>query len=421
MVPVFLALGMNGQDFAKSFELYPAISTAPVISQADADTLKAKSLAKVFRGSSDNEVALDNGVVQFRMSLQDFGKPIFLQRKADGNGGVVLPALSLVLNGEQFVVGGENPRWVRVGARGQLFSKPFDVRQIPQTNYVWPPRGMGVRFMWANRDYSGLMVEVTYQMVDREPLVSQKVTVRNGSNFPVRISSIQQGDSGYPSGEFTGDQLNWTLRPNRVVELPDGWFRLDGQGKLVASGRKQVLNSLMPWSGLGGQTLGSWPADTKNVTGLKLKRGEVILIPTEAKIPWSVPEQVDFDTVRLVADAAKKSGLVLGAEVDLGDIPGELADRVGGSGSPVCWHSFAGVFWRQNVLANWKRMGIQVVELKGELPSRCSQAGHGEHQTPNQAAIENHLAVRDLMRQGLSVGIIIRHPDVTAYGPDQWE
>lgn len=421
MVPVFLALGMNGQDFAKSFELYPAVSTASVIAQADADSLKEKSLAKVFRGVSDDEVALDNGVVQFRMSLQDFGKPIFFQRKASGNEGVGLPPLTLVLNGEKFAIGAENPRWIRAGARGQLFSKPFDVRQIPQKNYVWPPRGMGVRFMWASRDYSGLMIEVTYQMVDREPQVCQKVTVRNGSNFPVRISSINQGDSGYPSGVFTGDQLNWSLRPNRVVELPDGWFRLEGSRKLVVSGRKQALSSLMPWSGLQGQTLGSWPAEAKNVSGLKLKRGEVVLIPAEAKISWSAPGQGDFDAVRLVMDAAKTSGLVLGAEVDLGDIPGELADRVGGSGTPVCWHSFAGVFWRQNVLVNWKRMGIQVIDLKGALPSRCSQVGHGEHQTPDQAAIENYLAVRDLMRQGLSVGIVIRHPDVTAYGPESWE
>lgn len=416
---VFLGYLGQGQEsrFDEGFKLFPSVNEAPVVAQLDADSYKVKALAKVYRGSAPGIVAVDNGVVQLTAAMEPFGKPIGFLVKKTGVAVKDLPVPVLVMNGERFELGGVKNRLRAVNAKGLLFRKPFDVKGIVGANVVWPPRGMGVRFMWNHPDLPDLFVELTYQMVDREPVLNQTVVIRNGSAFPIALDSISQGTGIWPPESFQGVDLGWVIRPGRTLELPDGWFSIDSSGKWVAATRRASQAEIAPWEKVRSVTLNSWPASETEVKSLG-KVTDVVLIPRSAGIAWSAPGQADYDAVSQFATLAKKHGLSIGAEVDLAGVPSNPEDLVAGQGSPICWLSFSGSHWRSNAMLTWKKMGLGVVQLLGELPGSCSQSGHGEHQTAKQGAIENALAMQNLMRNGLNLGVIVRHKDARAFGPE---
>lgn|GEM_PF-6549850 len=417
-----LFLGLLGQNtesrFDDQFKLFPLVNEAPVVSQIEADTFKVKSLAKVFRGVTPGTVAVDNGVVQFVGSLQLFAKPAKFVVKKTGKSVQDLPVPVLVLNGSRYELGGNENGLRPIQAKGLLFTKPFDVKGIVGPNVVWPPRGMGVRFMWNHQEMPDLMVELTYQMVDREPVLNQTVVIRNGSSYPIALDSISQGDGLWPPTAFQGDDLGWVIRPGRTLELPEAWFSIDGAGRWVAATRKASQAEISPWEKVRASTLKQWPPVEAEVKSFA-KKTDVILMPKSVGISWSAPSQADYDVVAGFSALAKKHGLAIGAEVDLAGMPANPEDRVAGLESPVCWLSFSGNHWRSNAMLTWKRMGLGVVQIYDDLPGICDKSGHGEHQTPKQGEIENALAMQNFMRNGLNLGIIVRHKDARAYGPAQ--
>ncbi len=416
-----LLFGLIGQNqdsrFEANFALFPPVSEAPVVAQADADTFKVKSLAKVFRGNEPGHVAVDNGVVQFVAGLPLLGKPEKFVIKKTGKSVSDLPMPVITMNGTRYELGGNENGLRVVNAKGQLFAKPFDVKGVIGPNIVWPPRGMGVRFMWNHPEMPDLFVELTYQMVDREPVLNQTVVIRNGSSFPVAINSLSQGDGLWPPSAFQGDDLAWVIRPGRTLELPEAWFSVNAAGQWVAATRKMSAVEISPWEKVRATTLKQWPPTEAEIKGYS-KKTEAVLIPQSAGFSWSAPSQEDYDLIAQFAATAKKYGLSIGAEVDISAIPANAEDHVGDAGSPICWLSFAGNHWRSNAMLTWKRMGFGVVQLEGALPGSCRQSGHGEHQTAKQGEIENALAMQNLMRNGLNLGIIVRHKNARAYGPE---
>jgi hypothetical protein len=416
-----LFLGLVGQNqasgFDAQFKLFPVVSEAPVVAQLDADTFKTKSLAKVYRGVEPGTVAVDNGVVQFIAGLDLLGHPRKFLIKKTGKSVQDLPVPVLMMNGRRYELGGNENGLRPINAKGLLFRKPFDVKGIVGPNVVWPPRGMGVRFMWNHPEMPDLMVELNYQMVDREPVLNQTMVIRNGSSFPIALNSLNQGDGLWPPKVFQGDDLGWVIRPGRTLELPEAWFSIDSSGRWVAATRKASQAEISPWEKVRSSTLKQWPPVEAEVKTFA-KKADVVLMPKSAGISWSAPDQDDYDSVAKFATMAKKYGLAVGAEVDLTAIPANPEDRVAGPESPVCWLSFSGSHWRSNAMLTWKRMGLGMVQLFGELPGSCNKTGHGEHQTSKQGEIENALAMQNLMRNGLNLGVIVRHKDARAYGPE---
>ena len=408
----------EGDRFVKSFDLFPAVGSAPVVKQADADSFQAKSLAKVYKGAKPGEVVVDNGVVQFTAGLNPLAAAKEFKVKATGKTITDLPMPTLVLNGEKFVLGSAENKLNPANAQGTLFAKPFDVRNVIGAPFSWPPRGMGLKFTWNHSRFPDLFIELRYQMIDREPVLNQSITIRNGTTFPVGITSLSQGDGLWPLSPFAGENINLILRPGRVLELPEAWFSIDSQGKWVSSTRQKTVAEISPWTKVRAKTLKSWPPVEAEIKAAAKEGFAAVLMPKDVEIAWSAPTQADFDAVGAFMELAKKSKVAAGAEVDLADIPSNPEDLTGGAGSPVCWHSFSGNHWRQNAILTWKRMGLQYVQLTGALPTTCDKTGHGEHQTEEQGAIENYLSTVNLMRNGLSLGIIIRHVDAEAFGPE---
>ncbi|MFM9871937.1 MAG: hypothetical protein ACKVQS_00565 [Fimbriimonadaceae bacterium] len=413
--------GLMGQtqvsQFDESFKLFPPVTEAPVVAQADADTFKVKALAKVYRGGSPGTVAVDNGVVQFTAGFGPLAKPVSFSIKKMGKVATDLPVPVLTINGQSIQLGGDENGLRAVNAKGLLFRKPFDVKGVVGPSIVWPPRGMGVRFMWNHRELPDLFVELTYQMVDREPILNQTIVIRNGSSSPVAINSISQGDGLWPPRAFQGDDLGWVIRPGRTLELPEAWLSLDPSGKWVSATRKLSQTEISPWEKVRATPLKQWPPVEAELKSLA-KSTDVVLMPKSAGVSWSTAGQQDYDLFAKFAAMAKKYGLSIGAEVDLSGIPANPEDRVAGVSSPVCWLSFSGSHWRSNAMLTWKKMGLGVVQLVGELPGSCSKSGHGEHQTPKQGEIENALSMLNFMRNGLNLGVIVRHKDARAYGPE---
>lgn len=400
----------------KAFDLFPPISESPTIALADSDSLKAKSLAKVYRGAKPGQAFIDNGIVQVQTLVQPFGRIESFTVRASGQTVADLPMPTITLNGLACALGtAENPLRPMT-AQGTLFAKPFDIRETPGPGFVWPPRGMGVKFVWNHPEMPDLIVELRYQMVDREPVLNQTLTIRNGSPYAIAIDQMD-GGGGWPGEVFGGQMLHWVIRPGRVVELPDAWYSLDPQGRWVDATRKRTAESLCPWNALKAKTLTAWPASESEVKQAAKAGYDAVLAPLSAGIAWSAPTQEDLEAVGAFVALAKKANIAAGAESDLGQIPAEPKDRTAGAASPVCWQSFAGIHWRQNALLTWRRLGIQFVQLSGELPGQCDKEGHGDHQGPAQASLENALATRDFLRAGLALGIVIRHPAAHAYGP----
>ncbi|MBL8068751.1 MAG: hypothetical protein JNM28_09900 [Armatimonadetes bacterium] len=400
----------------KAFDLFPPISESPTIALADSDSLKAKSLAKVYRGAKPGQAFIDNGIVQVQALVQPFGRIESFSVRSTGQTVADLPMPIITLNGVACALGtAENPLRPMT-AQGTLFAKPFDIRETPGPAFVWPPRGMGVKFTWNHPEMPDLIVELRYQMVDREPVLNQTLTIRNGSPYAISIDQMDGGGQ-WPGEVFRSQMLHWVIRPGRVIELPDAWYSLDPQGRWVDGTRRRTAESLCPWNALKAKTLTAWPASESEVKQAAKAGYDAVLVPLSAGIAWSAPTAEDIEAVGAFVAMAKKAKVAAGTESDLGQIPAEPKDRTAGADSPVCWQSFAGIHWRQNALLTWRRLGIQFVQLSGELPGSCDKEGHGDHQGSAQARIENALATRDFLRAGLALGIVIRHPGAYAYGP----
>lgn len=402
--------------FIKAFDLFPPISESAPISQADADSYKAKSLAKVYRADTLGEAFLDNGVARLAVTIQPFGRAKFFSIRSTSKTVSDLPMPTIKINGRDCALGSPGNPLRPMAVQGTLFAKPFDVRDIPGASFIWPPRGMGMKFLWNHPEFPDLIVELRYQMVDREPTVNQTITIRNGSPYAISIDHLDEGGQ-WPEPTFKGASLHWVIRPGRVVELPEAWFSLNAQGQWVNATRQRTATELSPWEALRTKTLEQWPPNEAEIKQAARAGFHAVLIPNSAEISWSALAPEELQAVADFVALAKKSRLAAGAEVELSGIPADAADRTIGPASPVCWLSFAGSHWRQSALQNWRRHGIQAVQLSGPLPESCDKTGHAEHQGSIQGRIENALATRDFLRAGLVLGIVIRHPLAKAYGP----
>jgi len=416
---VLLNLGqVSDQKFDAQFALYPHVSTSPAVTQVQADSGKVKALGKVYRGPNEGQVSLDNGVVRFVCDLS--GRVIEFQNrttKSSFAAGVSSPVITLNEHAYDFSKSDFGLR--QIGAQGVLTSKPFDWRPLTGQTGTWPPRGMGLKFTYAHNEIQGLFVERVFEMFDREPTVRQKIVIRNGSTFPVALSQIS-GSEGWPDAWIKDSRLNLVLRPGRVLELPDQWVTLGDAGTEAGNGfRAKSRAMLQPWRGLKTEDAPSEKITLDQARMFQKGGTQVLLLPASVAVNWSSPTQADYDLVADFVKTTKEAKMIPGCLIELKSIPGEEKDRTGEKNNAVCWLSFAGTHWRQNVMLTWKRMGFEYVDLRGELPTECTRPGH-EHQGAAQSEFENREVIRQFVANGLSLGVIIEHPQVNAFGPNIW-
>lgn len=415
---LLVTLGQTNQSYERQFDLYPHVSTSPAITQADADSGKQKSLAKVYKGPETGQASLDNGVVRLTCDLS--GKVLLFENRKSGitlTESIGTPLLTI--NDQIFDLSQPGERFRQIGAQGVMSSKPFDWRPLLGQTGIWPPRGMGLKFTYAHNEFPGLFFERTFEMLDREPTIRQKIVIRNGSTIAIALNKVDS--QGYwPDEWLKGKRVDLLVRPGGVLELPDQWLTITGGGGEVGNGfREKSRHILQPWRGLKVQKVDDPAITAEQAAAIKKQGTQVALMPESVSINWSSPGQADYDKVASFISTVKTAKLIPGAVINLKSIPGEEKDRTGSESNPVCWLSFAGNHWRQNVILTWKRMGIEYIKLEGDLPRECIRPGH-DHQGTLPSEFENREAIRQLAAQGLTLGVLIEHPDLQAYGPARW-
>lgn len=411
MIPFLSLLAADqSEPVDTKFVRLPPVKEAVRVKQAQVDAGKAPAMAKVFWNAHNRSAVISNGVAEYEIGLEPFGQP--RRFWTDSGGDVVPPSLAVTINGESVRFGVESPGWAPVRANPLLFVKPFEAKDLVGRPFVWSPPGMGVKLMWANRADPNILVEVVTQMVDREPLVNQKITIRNGSQSPVVIGRIGDGMSPWPPGYASTDQLDLIIRPGATYELPEAWFTVSG-GNLSSQLRAQGQRVLIPWK----ETVMRVGSTAEELKALVSQKAHIALLSSSVKVDWSDPSAHRNPAVMDFVKLAAASRIAPGVQVELSTLLGGAEDRA--KTGAVCWGSFAGVHWRQNALLAWKRAGLKGIELVGELPAACEGIGHG-HQTANQARLLNRQLLESFMRNALSLGIIVRHAEFEAYGPERW-
>lgn len=410
MIAVFVAAMLQTPTWIKQFELYPPVSTSAALNQSDVDKFKAKSLAKVYRGPGKDEASIDNGLVRLTISLTQPEQILAFGPRGSETAALASVASPKVeLNGRIFDLGDPESGLRIFQVQGVLYYKPFEYRGIGGTNPIWPPRGMGLKISYAHPDIPGLYIERRLQMLDGEPTLHQVITLRNGSTFPVNLESLA-GNATWPGEAWGGRKLNLLVRPGRVLELPDQWITVSAAGEVIPL-RASAWRVIAPW-----RSFKTVHVTSPDLSAVAKSGAQVVVFNPPNPISWSALPPEDEKLVGDFVAAAKKNKAIPGIKVQLAEIVADPADRTGGPDSPVCWMSLTGRHWRQNALLNWKRLGIEYVELEGALPRSCAKSGH-DHQNSVAADLENREASRQFVIAGLGIGIVIKHPDIVPYGP----
>ncbi|MCX7007667.1 MAG: hypothetical protein NTY53_10550 [Kiritimatiellaeota bacterium] len=189
-----------------------------------------------------NEVVLENGLVRRVIRLAPGAATIRFDNLMTGNNllRAVRPEAVVELDGVKYKIGGLNgqpvhnyldPRWLetmtadpkafhftgaRVGPTVERFPwKPR--REWMPAELPWPPPGKALTLSFA-APQGGVTVEVHYEIFDGLPLVSKWLTVRNGTDKPVRLNTfICELLAAVEPESIVDDSPAWRL-PNLFVE-----------------------------------------------------------------------------------------------------------------------------------------------------------------------------------------------------------
>ncbi len=408
MLTLLAIAALQPGPWIKQFELYPPVSSSAALRQADVDAGRAKSLAKVYRGPGDNQASVDNGLIRVTISLEEPQAILAFGPRGQESASLRhLASPQIAINGRTFDLGDPESGLRIFNVQGVLYFKPFEYQSIGKGNVTWPPRGMGLKISYAHPEIQGFYIERRLELLDGEPTLHQSIVLRNGSPMPYSLQSTG-ANKEWPPAWLAGRELNLVVRPGRVLELPSQWITLTSAGDPIPM-RNSGWATIAPWRRF--IPLADPSAPPAQRTG-----NEVILFEPENPVSWGAVAAEDSARIADFVATAQESELIPGVQADLDHIPATDADRTAGPGSPVCWLSLAGKHWRQNALLNWKRSGIKFVSLQGDLPLACDKTGH-DHQNPVAAEFENREAMRQFVIAGLGIGVVIRHPQMAAYGP----
>ena len=174
-----------------------------------------KTEAGVYRGASDQEIVLDNGLLRRTFRLQPNGATVGLDNLMTGVSVLraVKPEARVTINGKVYAIGGLQgqpekgyllPEWIP-----SLKSDPtafhlvhFEVgkpaahlawkRKRHAGESAWPPRGVALRMDYEApaKTLAGLRVSVHYELYAGSPLLCKWLTLQNGSSTTVTIDQM---------------------------------------------------------------------------------------------------------------------------------------------------------------------------------------------------------------------------------------
>ena len=194
----------------------------------------------MYRGATDQELVLENGLIRRCFRLQPNAATVAFDNLMTGESVIraVNPEALISVDGAAFDVGGLTgqpehayllPQWVdQMTATSNSFRcTGFEVgateapfawkRQRHSADLPWPPPGVSVHFRYeppAER-FTGVVLTVHYELYDGLPVMAKWISLQNGSGKPVTVDSFSSEVLAAAEVESAVDQ-----RPFRSWRLP---------------------------------------------------------------------------------------------------------------------------------------------------------------------------------------------------------
>ena len=212
----------------------------PKLAVAPADWLLTSSVfpARAYRGGTDRELVLDNGLVRRVFRLAPNAATVGFENLMTGESIIraVKPEALITVNGTSYDVGGLAgqpeqayllPEWIdsltvtsnafrcagfELGPTKAPFSwkRPRHAADLP-----WPPPGVAVQFHYeAPEALRGLSVDVHYELYEGMPVMGKWMAVRNGGDKRVLLNSFTSEILATAEVESAVDERafrNWRL------------------------------------------------------------------------------------------------------------------------------------------------------------------------------------------------------------------
>jgi hypothetical protein len=204
---------------------------------------------------ASNEIALDNGLMRRTFRISPNVATVGLDNLMTGEAMLraVKPEAVVEIDGHSYNVGGLvgqpnlaflRPDWLNhmTADPGAFQSEHYEVVKVQApfawkrvshaSNEVWPPKGVGLTFVYKHSSLPGVEVTVHYELYDGIPTLMKRISVTNHTGKPIRLNTFKSEVLGLVEGQSEVDSIsNWVL-PN-IEAFSD--FSFNGMTSVGAS------------------------------------------------------------------------------------------------------------------------------------------------------------------------------------------
>ncbi|MBK7213082.1 MAG: alpha-galactosidase [Bacteroidales bacterium] len=207
---ISINLTVKAQNLEKRLNSLPCYSRTEI---SDKDWLlnPAGYTAQVYQDNAGKELVLSNGIIERRFSMSPAFACFSLKNLVSGEEMLraAKPEGTLTIDGKEIPVGGIDGQfeygyiqkdWLPGFKNDQkgfqlydfsvsMIKARFDwkpVRWIPDTE--WPPKGKELIFYFRSVEFTGMSVEVHYELYDGIPLISKWMIVKNTTGKPCTLN-----------------------------------------------------------------------------------------------------------------------------------------------------------------------------------------------------------------------------------------
>lgn len=171
--------------------------------------------AGIYRGASDKEIVLDNGLIRRTFRVHPNAATVGFDNLATGASVIraVKPEALISIDGKPMDVGGLKgqpeqayllPEWIDqmtpvsgslqcVGVEFGRAEAPFEWKRTRRVaDFPWPPAGVATRFLYEAADDAlhGLTVTIHYELYDGLPVIAKWMTVHNGTDRTLTLDAL---------------------------------------------------------------------------------------------------------------------------------------------------------------------------------------------------------------------------------------
>ncbi len=222
---------------------------------------KAGARAGLFRTERSDEIVLSNGLIARTFRLQPEAATVGFDNLMTGDSLIrsVRPEGYLEIDGRLCPIGGLQgqpdlayltPEWLDAmkPVDGALRFKSYEVaataERLPWVKArrhapgeVWPPKGIGLvlHFVGPDGPLAGLEADVHYELYDGIPLLAKWISLRNGTNRPLRLNSFVAETLGVVEAESNVDPTpEWlTGQISVVTDYSFGGMAMNSSNRTV--------------------------------------------------------------------------------------------------------------------------------------------------------------------------------------------